>query len=135
MLIECTEILVSFSALLLVSLDYKMERLQLAPLTDNLYKSGGFLVNPATQFYAFRNIAFFKDYPYALPGFVSGAFCLSTAIVSAIYLQEVGSCIHLSLKSTHILYSHFRASSTLTDKRSKNLNCQHGNSSRHPESQ
>lgn len=76
-----------------------METLQVKLLTDNLCGLGGFLVNPATQFSAFKNITFFKDYPYALPGFVSGAFCLSTAIVSAIYLQEVGFCIHLSLKS------------------------------------
>lgn len=65
--------------------------LMLRHLTDHLYGIGGFLVNPATQYSAFRNVAFFNDYPYALPGFVSGAFCLSTAIVSFLYLHEVRS--------------------------------------------
>jgi hypothetical protein len=50
---------------------------------------GGFLVDPAEQYSAFRNVAFFKDYPYALPGFMSGAFCLSTAIASFLFLHEV----------------------------------------------
>jgi hypothetical protein len=67
------------------------------PLLHTLYKYsadhgcilGGFLVNPAEQYSAFRNVAFLKDYPYALPGFVSGAFCLSTAIASFLFLHEV----------------------------------------------
>jgi hypothetical protein len=58
-------------------------------LADRVYISGGFLVNPAEQYSAFRNVAFFNDYPYALPGFVSGAFCLSTAVASFLFLHEV----------------------------------------------
>jgi hypothetical protein len=56
---------------------------------DHVYIAGGFLVNPAEQYSAFRDVAFFNDYPYALPGFVSGAFCLSTAIASFLFLHEV----------------------------------------------
>lgn len=50
---------------------------------------GGALANPASQYSIFENVAFFQEYPYALPGFVSGAFCLSTAAVSFICLDEV----------------------------------------------
>jgi hypothetical protein len=56
---------------------------------------GGLLANPASQYSLFEDIAFFKEYPYALPGFVSGAFCLSTAILSFTCLDEV-SIIHTS---------------------------------------
>jgi hypothetical protein len=45
------------------------------------------------QYSAFQNVAFFKDYPYALPGFVSGAFCLSTAIMSFFWLNEASQLI------------------------------------------
>jgi ABC-type arginine transport system permease subunit len=51
--------------------------------------TGGILANPASQYSFFRHVAFFEEYPYALPGFVSGAFCLSTAILSFISLDEV----------------------------------------------
>lgn len=58
---------------------------------------GGALVNPAEQYSAFRNVAFFENYPYALPGFVSGAFCLSTAVVSFIFLDEVSLFLFSSI--------------------------------------
>lgn len=61
---------------------------------------GGALANPAEQYSAFRNVAFFQNYPYALPGFVSGAFCLSTAIVSLIFLDEVSLFVFLSIGIT-----------------------------------
>jgi hypothetical protein len=57
--------------------------------TDSARISGGFLANPATQYPAFRNVAFFHTYPYALPGLVSGAFCMSAAIMSFVSLNEV----------------------------------------------
>lgn len=57
--------------------------------TDSMSSPGGALANPASQYPIFRNVAFFQEYPYALPGFVSGAFCLSTAIVSFVCLDEV----------------------------------------------
>lgn len=49
---------------------------------------GGALANPASQYSIFQDVRFFEKYPYALPGFVSGAFCLSTAIVSYFCLDE-----------------------------------------------
>jgi hypothetical protein len=52
--------------------------------------TGGVLADPASQYSLFKHVAFFEEYPYALPGFVSGAFCLSTAILSFICLNEVG---------------------------------------------
>jgi len=58
-------------------------------LADLMSTTGGILAKPASQYSFFENIAFFKEYPYALPGFVSGAFCLSTAILSSICLNEV----------------------------------------------
>lgn len=62
---------------------------------DHTRLLGGFLANPATQYSAFRNVAFFHSYPYALPGFVSGAFCLSASILGIISLKEVSWHMHL----------------------------------------
>lgn len=51
---------------------------------------GGMLAAPAEQYPAvFGNIQFFKDYPYALPTFVTGLIGLSAAIISAIFVKEV----------------------------------------------
>jgi len=50
---------------------------------------GGALADPAQHLSAFKHVTFFKDFPYALPGFVCGAFCLTTAIASAFLLNEV----------------------------------------------
>ncbi|KAM0718081.1 hypothetical protein Q7P37_006413 [Cladosporium fusiforme] len=49
---------------------------------------GGVLADPAGQYDAFKHITFFQQFPYALPGFISSAFCLSTAIVSFFFLDE-----------------------------------------------
>ena len=56
---------------------------------DHIRLLGGFLANPATQYSAFRDVAFLHKYPYALPGFVSGAFCLSASILGFISTKEV----------------------------------------------
>jgi hypothetical protein len=82
---------------------------------DHVYIAGGFLVNPAEQYSAFRNVAFFNDYPYALPGFVSGAFCLSTAIASFLFLHEV-SLFHNLVKSavSDVSTRHYQANSMPT---------------------
>lgn len=67
--------------------------------TDPTSHIGGALANPAEQYQAFRDVPLFRDHAYALPGFVSGAFCLSTAIVSTVFLNEVrqnsGASFHL----------------------------------------
>lgn len=80
-------------------------------LVDNLFILGGILVNPALQYSAFRNVAFFKDYPYALPGFVSGAFCLSTAIVSFMFLNEVSVIVLKAPTPSNALTRHCQVNS------------------------
>jgi len=50
---------------------------------------GGGLSKPADQYPSiFGQIQFFKDYPYALPTFVAGAFATSACIISAIFVKE-----------------------------------------------
>lgn len=50
---------------------------------------GGALADPAEQYSVFKNVVFFQQFPYALPSFVAGAFCLSTVLVSFFCLKEV----------------------------------------------
>jgi len=55
------------------------------------------LAAPAEQYPAvFGKIQFFKDYPYALPTFVTGLIGLSAAIISALFVKEV--CLVFNLK-------------------------------------
>ncbi|SPJ73070.1 related to tetracycline resistance protein (probable transport protein) [Fusarium torulosum] len=50
---------------------------------------GGALADPAYQFpRAFGNVQFFIDYPYALQGFVVGAFSFTGCITSILFLKE-----------------------------------------------
>jgi len=50
---------------------------------------GGTLANPAEQFpNTIGKIQFFKDFPYALPTFTSGAICLVLTLVNAVFLKE-----------------------------------------------
>lgn len=50
---------------------------------------GGSLADPVTQYPgAFKGIWFFEEYPYALAGFVVGAFSVTGAIASALFLEE-----------------------------------------------
>ncbi|KAI9162837.1 major facilitator superfamily transporter [Paramyrothecium foliicola] len=50
---------------------------------------GGVLADPVRQYPgAFKGIAFFEEYPYALSGFVIGLISLTGAIVSVLFLQE-----------------------------------------------
>lgn len=50
---------------------------------------GGALAEPAEQYPgAFGGIQFFKDYPYALPGFVVGAISATGALTSLLFLDE-----------------------------------------------
>ncbi|KAK3902345.1 major facilitator superfamily domain-containing protein [Staphylotrichum tortipilum] len=50
---------------------------------------GGALANPARQYSGlFGNVAFFRDYPYALPSLVVGAMGLSAVAVTAICVEE-----------------------------------------------
>ncbi|PMD30438.1 MFS general substrate transporter [Hyaloscypha variabilis F] len=50
---------------------------------------GGALSDPAKQIGGiFKRIEFFKEYPYALPTFVSGAFGASAAILCVLFLKE-----------------------------------------------
>ncbi|RDW77631.1 putative peptide transporter [Coleophoma cylindrospora] len=50
---------------------------------------GGVLSNPVDQYpSAFGKVQFFKDYPYALPTFATGAIGLSASIISAIFINE-----------------------------------------------
>jgi len=65
---------------------------------------GGFLANPATQYSSFRDVAFFHNYPYALPGFVSGAFCMSAAIISFMSLNEVSCVVGTDLIVTDTMF-------------------------------
>ena len=69
---------------------------------DHARVLGGFLANPATQYSAFRNVAFLHNYPYALPGFVSGAFCLSASILGFISTKEVSWSKH-TLITRHLM--------------------------------
>ncbi|KAF5026688.1 hypothetical protein F66182_1237 [Fusarium sp. NRRL 66182] len=50
---------------------------------------GGALADPAHQFpRAFGHVQFFHDYPYALPGFVTGAISSTASLTSALFLNE-----------------------------------------------
>ncbi|KAL3420317.1 major facilitator superfamily transporter [Phlyctema vagabunda] len=50
---------------------------------------GGVLSNPADQYpRLFGNIQFFRDYPYALPTFGTGAVGVSACIISALFIKE-----------------------------------------------
>jgi len=52
--------------------------------------AGGGLSNPAEQYPSvFGRIQLFKDYPYALPTFATGAIGASAAIINALFLKEV----------------------------------------------
>jgi hypothetical protein len=52
--------------------------------------TGGGLSTPAKQFGGiFRRIAFFTEYPYALPTFVAGTIGASAAILCALFIKEV----------------------------------------------
>ena len=52
--------------------------------------AGGALSDPAKQIGGiFKRIEFFKEYPYALPTFVSGAIGASAAILCVLFLKEV----------------------------------------------
>lgn len=50
---------------------------------------GGALADPVTQYpHIFKDLQFFENYPYALPGFVTGAIGLTGAIIIAVFLDE-----------------------------------------------
>ena len=50
---------------------------------------GGGLSNPADQYPSiFGRVQFFRDFPYALPTFATGAIGASAAIVSALFIKE-----------------------------------------------
>ncbi|RSM17749.1 hypothetical protein CDV31_003356 [Fusarium ambrosium] len=50
---------------------------------------GGVLANPATQYPgSFGKNKFFLEYPYALPGFVTGVISATSALTSALFLKE-----------------------------------------------
>jgi len=54
---------------------------------------GGVLSNPAKEFPSlFGNVQFFKDFPYALPTFITGAIGATAAITSALFIKEVRCC-------------------------------------------
>lgn len=74
---------------------------------------GGALTDPVHQYPSlFKNVQFFKDYPYALPNFAVGAICLSCVIITALFVDEtlvkkpsgggseLGATTHPSLLST-----------------------------------
>lgn len=51
---------------------------------------GGALADPAGQYpRVFGGIHFFKEYPYALPTFFSGAIGASAAVISWLFIHEV----------------------------------------------
>ncbi|KAM5351127.1 hypothetical protein ACJ41O_003850 [Fusarium nematophilum] len=50
---------------------------------------GGALADPAHQYPgAFGHVRFFRDYPYALPGFVTAAISATSALTSTLFLKE-----------------------------------------------
>lgn len=50
---------------------------------------GGALSDPARQYGGpFARVRFFRDYPYALPSFVTGVFGLSAAVISLFFIEE-----------------------------------------------
>lgn len=50
---------------------------------------GGALAEPATQYpWVFGDIAFFEDYPYALPGFAVGFVGLTGVLTTALFVKE-----------------------------------------------
>jgi hypothetical protein len=58
--------------------------------TDLNCAAGGGLSKPAEQYPSvFGRVQLFKDFPYALPTFVTGAIGASAAIICAIFLKEV----------------------------------------------
>lgn len=52
---------------------------------------GGILADPAKQYpKLFGKVQFFKNFPFALPTFATGAVGLVVTVVCAIFLKEVG---------------------------------------------
>lgn len=128
-LIEIIETLASFWDLVSVSSVLPKSRLYVKKYSaDHPRFLGGFLANPATQYSAFQNVAFFHNYPYALPGFVSGAFCLSASIVGIISLEEVSFFTHFLIECNLIIITrHSRANWTPMASPKRILRCQPGN--------
>jgi MFS family permease len=51
---------------------------------------GGALERPADKFPStFGHVQFFRDYPYALPGFAAASIGLSAAVLNAMFVKEV----------------------------------------------
>lgn len=51
---------------------------------------GGGLESPSKKFPStFGRIAFFRDYPYALPGFIVALVALTAAILATFFIKEV----------------------------------------------
>lgn len=131
LLIEIIEILASLWDLLSVSTVLSKSQVYVTKYsTDRTQFLGGFLANPATQYSAFQNVAFFHSYPYALPGFVSGAFCLSASIVGIMSLKEVSFFLqHVFITcNLMIITRHSRVNWTPTASPNRILKCQPGNS-------
>ncbi|KEY72455.1 hypothetical protein S7711_05130 [Stachybotrys chartarum IBT 7711] len=60
---------------------------------------GGALADPVSQYpRAFKGVRFFEEYPYALPGFVTGGVSAMTAIAIALFLKET---LHTGAASRH----------------------------------
>lgn len=52
----------------------------------------------------FKDVTFFREFPYALPSFVAGAFCLLVVLMSALCLKEVTDSIEIVFRLSDIHY-------------------------------
>lgn len=60
--------------------------------SQSLIHLGGALSRPAVQYPSvFGRVQFFKDYPYALPTFTTGAIGATACVVSALFIKEVSN--------------------------------------------
>ncbi|KAI0340698.1 MFS general substrate transporter [Trametopsis cervina] len=78
---------------------------------------GGTFAEPATQFPGTFDTAFWRAYPYALPGFIAGAIAIAAALLSIFYLRETNPRVaHDKLTHEHpVIYQAITASASVEE--------------------
>lgn len=70
---------------------------------QKLINIGPVLSRPADKYPSvFGGIQFFKDYPYALATFTTGAIGATACIVSALFIKEVSNIVYHLLDATTV---------------------------------
>ena len=92
-------------------------------LTWQLTRTGGALESPATKFPStFGKVKFFREYPYAFPGFISASIGVSAAIMSMLFLKEVcGQLPHTQACFVNIISDATRSSQQQENERATNV--------------